>query len=403
MRSIELYKTKITHNFLYLIIKGLTFLFFILTPFYIFPSGSPQVGDYLFIVALGLMITRVGMVITADKNILSYLTSLTLFVVYVVLVNLVWSLILNQSLNRNSMFYIFNYLISLFIVLFYSKYRSNIYTIVYYGILYSLLLQTLLALVMEGVRAGRNLVFFNNPNQLGYYALLSICIMIFTYQKQQEIGENNYLFFIGLLCGLFLVLISLSKAAIASTGFILLYYAIIKNKHLYKRRKNLTLIVIFTSVLCLLFITTDILDIITDNNVYIGLERRIFGQALGSEDSIAIRGYSRMLNHYDYLLFGQGEGAYWRFDTPNEFHSTLGNVVFSYGFMGFIFFIGIIYFAFKNKKWNELYLFIGLMLYGLTHNGIRNSLLWIFISLVACDKNISGSNNKYVNNRFKII
>ncbi|GHU66213.1 hypothetical protein FACS1894184_03650 [Clostridia bacterium] len=109
---------------------------------------------------------------------------------------------------------------------------------------------------------------------------------------------------------------------------------------------------------------------------------RIQGIGDASDDIGSSRAYDRIISNPFYVLLGAGEGEYLsRFGVRKEIHSTLGNAIFSYGSIGLI---SYVFFMISPIKHNNkfIYLIIGIVVYGLTHNGSRNSLFYIFISLL---------------------
>src|SRR6185369_3384862 len=62
---------------------------------------------------------------------------------------------------------------------------------------------------------GRSTVMFNNPNQLGYYALLSACIILL---GQKKFRISTVMVTAALAACAYLALLSASKAALASIG-----------------------------------------------------------------------------------------------------------------------------------------------------------------------------------------
>lgn len=106
-------------------------------------------------------------------------------------------------------------------------------------------------------------------------------------------------------------------------------------------------------------------------------------QYILTENLITDRGYYRITEYPEYWILGAGEGAYLeRFGRIMEFHSTLGNIQVSYGIIGLILFLKFLYLALKNNKFRDWYILFCILIYGITHNGIRNSLFWIFLALL---------------------
>src|SRR5699024_5619884 len=95
------------------------------------------------------------------------------------------------------------------------------------------------------------------------------------------------------------------------------------------------------------------------------------------------RGYNRLIEYPEYWFFGAGEGAYLqRFGINMEFHSWLGNSQVSYGIIGVLLFLKLLYLSIKKNNFHELYILVSVLVYGITHNEIRNSLLWILLSII---------------------
>jgi hypothetical protein len=99
---------------------------------------------------------------------------------------------------------------------------------------------------------------------------------------------------------------------------------------------------------------------------------------------VLARGYPRLIENPEYLAFGAGEGSFDRLNeagSNKELHSTVGNLLMSYGVPGVALFATLIVVVCAAAPKNVLYL-IPIMLYGLTHMGLRFSLFWVFLGLV---------------------
>ena len=103
------------------------------------------------------------------------------------------------------------------------------------------------------------------------------------------------------------------------------------------------------------------------------------------------RGYLRVLNYPQYLIAGAGELGLDRFhDEDQEFHSTLGTILFSYGIIGFGIFSFMIYRILNFSGFGQIIYFVPPFLFGLTHQGFRPTFLWVLFGvLVALPKKIA--------------
>jgi hypothetical protein len=97
------------------------------------------------------------------------------------------------------------------------------------------------------------------------------------------------------------------------------------------------------------------------------------------------RGYDRIWNHPWHLAFGAGEGAYGRFRSGylGEMHSSVGTLLFSYGIAGCLLLIFFLILVIKQNKFTEYFILIPLLIYSLTHMGLRFSYFWIVIAFLA--------------------
>ncbi len=351
--------------------RYLYFLFFILFPFYLFSSGQPQISHLILVVIYGLTFL---LLFKELFNVVNQNPIFLIFLIYIIFVNTLWMMVTYKiSFVVNSLFYIFN------ILLFYSTYllylgRVIDANLIRNGIFASLLIQ-LIFLVQSGLDfSTRQMLFFNNPNQLGYYAVASLNIYFILgfneirRRDNMEIIKNILVYLISFL----LLVFSSSKASLASYFLILLfilYVEFIKSITVSK--------VIFGSfisiiILALISLNMDTIDTIVENTE---LFNRTVNAGQESDDSLAGRGYDRITLYSQYLFLGAGEGYFDRFilsQHHGELHSTLANILFSYGIIGFFIFITL----FVNLNFHILRVlsFMSpILFYGLTHNGIRKS------------------------------
>lgn len=360
--------------------------YFILKPFYFWKSGLPQISDFILLLSILTYLIGSKSRIKIYEDSRRFIIFNCLFAYYVFLINTIWSLILNGELSflKTSLFYVYNVIICIFFCNIIKIYSTDLYSKVYVSVLISVVLQAILLIISGGFSGSRMTLFFNNPNQLGYYSLLSLAILLFLSQKL--IIKAKW-FIVGVLSSAILCLSSLSKAAIVSYVGIILYFLCRKksNKNLYRK------VFIFLSIFIILFVIVYQYNekIFKSNVLLVSVQQRLLDIGKDPDDNLAGRGYDRLLTHKQYLLFGAGEGAYSRFQSVIEIHSTFGNILMSYGFIGFGLFLLILFNALKQNGWTDFYLIFFIMLYGLTHNGVRNTQLWILIAMIGtkCDYN----------------
>jgi len=359
--------------------KFLYFLFFAMFPFYLFSSGQPQISHLILVVIYGLILLSM---FREFFNVVNYNIIFLIFMVYILFVNIIWLIITYKiSFFVNSLFYMFN------ILLFYSTYLLYVKglidaNLIRNSILFSLIIQFLFLLKSGLDFSTRQMLFFNNPNQLGYYAVASLNIYFilgFNEVRKRdniEIIKNLLVYLISFL----LLVFSSSKASLASYFLILLFIFYVEFIKSITVSKIIFGSFVFLIILALISLNMDTIDTIVENTE---LFNRTVNAGQESDDSLAGRGYDRITIYYQYLFWGAGEGYFDRFILSHhhgELHSTLANILFSYGVIGFlIFLLFFINFDFYISK--VLFLMSPTLLYGLTHNGIRSPLFWIALAL----------------------
>lgn len=317
------------------------------------------------------------------------------FVLLVLIINFIYwfyyqaILGIENKIYFSSLFYIFNlFFFMMFVSLLKEKDKldSKSINLISFVIIITVSLQCVFAILGIGNSDSlRATIFFNNPNQLGYFSLLMLSLFTIL---PSSFRKNIFLTILVIsTCG-YLVLYSGSRAALV--GVLLLASMIFYLEGFKLKIKSVVLILIlFISIPLLLksdFIKSKVDSISTRN------ER--FEESNVSE--VQIRGYDRFMLHPHYLFYGAGEGLNERFNSYHslEMHSGIGNILFSYGILGFVLFVGFI----KNVINKDMF-FYGLLLmpiitYNVTHQGFRDSLFWVVLASVYL---INSSKTHFIN------
>jgi hypothetical protein len=340
-------------------------LYFLLKPFYLFPSGLPQIADLLVVLLAGVVAIR-GVVRLEPRSAQLALRA-TLFVAWVVTVNSAWALArADAQFLKVSAFYVFNFVILLLSLELCAKERQRFFRVAAWSIVASVGLQVALSLVHADPVGRRQVLFFNNPNQLGYWALLSGSIFFLCRTQVRISPVIEGLFSLGIL---YLAALSLSKAAIVSMVPLLgLAFS-------DKPRRVLGLIALGTA-LVLILNQTPLLE---------RVQQRVENIGEQSDDSFVSRGYDRIWRYPQYVVVGSGEGAFDRFDWErSELHSSVGTVLFSYGVVGLAFFASVVWGIYRASGFYAVCFLVPAFAFGLAHQGLRASPLWILFAVAAC-------------------
>lgn len=149
-------------------------LYILSTPFYVLPPAYPQVAHLLMaLITIGLLFT-VPMPTgpTFRKSVIAF----AIFVIYTYIVNGAFSIVTNDyGVLMSSVYFTFNFVSFLSIGKYYDTYGSEFLRFVLIMTAYSLCLQAFFGItgLHPGAKGYRSTLFFNNPNQLGYWTLIA--------------------------------------------------------------------------------------------------------------------------------------------------------------------------------------------------------------------------------------
>ena len=346
--------------------------------FYIFPSGTPQPADFLLlftIIATLLVAWR-----RAPNEPVLYI-ALALFSGWIVLVNVVWFFISPDFLFlKKTSFYLYNVLVFLFVVTAGYHDFERLKVVVWWSCVIALIAQLLyLEFVFHGM-GKRATGTFNNPNQLGYWALLLMACLALVKERAPLRAWD----ILALGAGFYVLMLSLSKAASIS-GMILILLIIAFCR--LQRASALVLSVLLALGLVFQIATGGLVERFRSFEAVANLEHRLSGIGKQEDDDLLHRGYVRLIQHPQYLAFGAGEGGFERLSPDaekkgKELHSTLGTILMSYGLIGLGLFGVLMLVIFGRAPLASIAYLVPVMMYSITHMGLRFSEFWVFLGLV---------------------
>lgn len=245
-----------------------------------------------------------------------------------------------------------------------------------------------------GAGAGRAEGFFNNPNQLGYYAVCAASIFAVLHCAG-VVSARRFLLLLSVL--VFMAVLSLSKAAIISILVIPILYAfdVLGNalaRFLSSRSAvsaaGLALGTAFLTVALLLLITWIFTMDLPSANEFSVVDRLVNFRA-ESDSSLTVRGYGLIFqaSPAEQLFGTSSRTAAIRHD-GHEVHSTLMAPLTYYGLLGGGMFV-VFFAAWWKSLWERVglrratFIFLPVFLFGITHNGSRFSLFWILVAVSA--------------------
>lgn len=367
------------------ILQILVVLYIVLKPIYFFDSGNPQICDFILLIAIVFSLHRYKF------NRMGYV-----FLVFVSIISIinVTNFIFDTDFSyiRSSMYQIFNlgalFAFSVMIT------ERNAKEAIGFAVVVSAALQLSLYLFTINNQGTRVTLLFNNPNQLAFYSIMMIVIGYFVI-KRWTLRLFVFIVFS------FLILASLSKAGIVSLGFAVVLYLFVYLMNIILRNHRVSSKKVFIGIVAIIFVS--VVMLILDSSSNESLSNKFFDQVVArvsnigrdSDDSLRGRGYTKLIEEPQWMLFGAGEGGYDRFEDIfyGEIHSTIANVIFSYGVLGLITYLYFFVVSLKGVRRNELIIFSMIIMYSLTHNTIRSTLLLLSLVII----------NRHLYNRYYIL
>ena len=342
-----------------------------LIPVYVVPSGLPQPSDFLILLLVPMAVsTWDGRL---DRLTLGALRPLLLFTLWVCVVSLAWAVLL-WSWGRNllyPMYYVYDTAFFLAALLLYRRFGDPFLRLTVNLVLASVGIQVFAAAFFRGGARGH--LFFHNPNQLGYYAMLAGCMIAV---GQRRLGIRMLTASLGLAGCAVLAMLSASRAAVAGVGFLfmLLVFA------------NPRVLIVAAIVAAALSVVESPIDDSVET-----LEWRIEHPRMAQDSFWEQRGYDRIGNNKRYVVLGAAEGNRWRFkDTTAlgeaEIHSSAGTLLFCYGIPGIVLFLLFLYQLVRGVRIQTAAMLMPVLMYSVAHQGLRFTMLWVMLGLYAALK-----------------
>ena len=359
-------------------------IFLILKPIYLWRSGGVQLCDIFLLMSTMFLFMKHKAVFSLDKRQIAPISLFTGLCIYQLLVNTVWTGVLGDNLLKSSLYYAFN-LIAFFdlIIIGNDIGIDSLKKSIAYGCLISLGISSL-GLILAGA-GGRRVGFFNNPNQLGYYALVLFSL---TFLCKDQI--KGFVFYLMLILSTWAIIASGSKAAfIAVVGMYAIYIFSADKRFSFKKIiPRLIMLIVFSSAIYLFFFSDN--KIVLSNPTIYFMRRRML--LMGTENDTALgtgRGYDRIFEIGFHFLWGMGEGANYRFNTMTgmEAHSSYVTLLVCYGLIGLFGYGKLLINCIIHRGYTvrNLFVFSGILFYGVSHNGLRNTLVWMLLALLLMD------------------
>ena len=359
-----------------LVFTSVICVYIFLSPLYLIPSGYPQIADIFLVIGMAPALILAFLKLKGGIRPV-YLIG-CIFVALTFVINSVNFLFFGDiKLALSSLYYLYNFLVFIFVSLMISNGGYKAEKLIYMAIALTILVQIPLCHILPNINY-REIGTFNNPNQLAYWSLLMAVSIVFL-KRDKKFNAYDYAFLLGLV---YLELLALSKAGLI-TFSIFLFMVFLMPKIQAEVR-------IFVLFICTMIVTFGVFQFKAMQGLFFSLEEignainRVASIGQEADDNLEARGYYRIINYPEYLIFGAGEGAFDRFQEAKtrELHSGLATILFSYGIFGLITFLTFVYATLRRLKWYYMILFIPVLMFGISSQTIRFTHFWFLLGLV---------------------
>ena len=360
--------------------SGLLLLTLALLPVYIFSSGRPQLVDGPLLILIIVQFLRRS---PAEPFLRQNITTLLPLIIWIVLVNSVYFIFFPNEFGlwfKNAEF-VYNLCIYIcFSYLFFDllKGSKNLWPL-YLGIFLSfILLFTVKGYSEEELRS---VLSFNNPNQLGYYALIIACLTVLLLHYKEKYLPDKTIFFwadvIILFMAHFLALLSLSRGALLGLLLLDIWF-------FPRLTRKILLLLVPTVMLALVVLIWR--PAVIEQKLAGRPEREITQKEIQYEVRSRIFHQLSIMDGYQYLVGRGARGISFKEKARGigEVHNIFGEIFRSYGLIG----LGLLVFWLGRFIWRSrvlpggLFIWGALLLYNLTHYGLRFRFFWILLGLV---------------------
>ena len=357
------------------------FIFLFTSQFYTYDAGQFQYSHFFFLLFSFFILRYLLIKRTVELSLINYFIIINYFLFYVFFLNLFYSFLYSNFYFLKSSLYFFVGIFIAFIICCYlyyfniSNFFKKILIICNSSILFFYFFN-----LGEYQYPPRFNAFFYGPGQMAYWSICIFSSHLLLFDKIILKKEIVYIY-LNLLMTVSIILISGTRSAFLCLPFlffIFLYFISFFKINFFSK--------VFFLFFFIFFIFAALSQEISTNTI----DRFLSADYLSH---LEFRGYTRIIDYPQYLIFGSGQGLDERFyltsDLINgqityfsfEIHSSFVAILFYYGIIGFILFILFLYRIFKNLNFIQKTALFLPFIYGLSTYGLRTPIFWVFIGV----------------------
>ena len=373
-------------------IAALLFLaYWFVKSFYTQESGGLQIGDYIFVLSFAVFFIQTAL--DKDKGvefIIRQDRGLLLFVFCVASINALYFILYpNGGFFMPIAYFIFNFLI---VVEFRHLAKQKDF-IKAFSVVTFLLIVLQVGIYFTGkgrwyddVVDGRYMGTFNDPNQLAFFVMSRFFILyiIYNHVKEKKLW-NKLLTFVAFVLTLFLIIKSASTGMLLGLGTFAAVWFI---NYCLSKKIGLKVLILLLAVLAVAgFVIAGGDKLIFKNSFISDRLKDKLGKMSGDDwfsGFVKDRNLGAFFEKPYYLLFGAGEGGWFRFvdvAVKNELHSTILGLLFYYGIIPFIILVVWIAKNLKHAKKMDFCVYVAIFVEMLTLINHRQAALWMLFIL----------------------
>lgn len=227
---------------------------------------------------------------------------------------------------------------------------------------------------------------FNDPNQFGFYILLSCSTIYILNNKLSKKSTISNLLFMSI--STFLIFQCASTGMFLGISIFLGLYLV--NLFIKMNKKNVgkyiivaIILVLFVNLVNFIF-PNNFFEKVTTSNIVERTKKKVNNFDTGEVSFAQERGLDKITMYPQYVIFGAGEGVYERFQTyyVNEMHSTFPSMLFYYGIIPFMFVVLWFLGKLKNIKFDYIVPTVAIIMESFTLLNQRQLLFWVFFILI---------------------
>ncbi|MFT5848653.1 MAG: hypothetical protein ACI902_002729 [Psychroserpens sp.] len=344
-----------------------------LSGIYLWSSGLPQISHLLFILLTVIFFSLNGSLYFKKRFLI-----IIVFTIYAYIINFYFFVIGNdtQFVSTNLQL-IFNVYILIFFYSILCNYVNSPKWVVT-GIIIAFSIQWIVLLLGLGNYSlyPRYSGTFNDPNQMAYW-LLCLYSMYLLLGSRLQYSRISKVF----LGGSFFVfvILTISRSAFIAIVFFAVCHIAIRIVRSKRRAIQFIFFIISTISIGTFILQSNFItnDVILDRVLNVDFKKQV-------EE----RGYTRFVDHPDFIILGSGQGNHKRFNIEKEqaflnveMHTTWGGLLFYYGIIGFSLVLLFLFINFFNATPESKIIMLSTFVYGLSTYSFRTPVFWLLLAV----------------------